>query len=229
MLYRVFANSYNSNMQHSNPIILFFSFRGCTVPTPIGIIRYMDSTNAYHDHSKHHVHGAAADTKEEYRKLGLVFCFILLVSLLMTHVGGDWHWMLLLDYVMGIFFLMFGMFKLFEYQMFSHGYKDYDLIAQKLPWWGRAYPLVEILLGILYVLHVMPLWLNAFVVVLLSVNAYGVWRTIKNKPSDMPACLCLGAVVKLPLSTISMLENVSMGAMALAMLVALLLGVPNPA
>lgn len=189
----------------------------------------MSATHKHHDHEEHHVHGAATNKRDEYRKLGLVFGFIVLVSLLMTQVGGQWHWMLLLDYVMGVFFLVFGLFKLFEYQMFSHGYKDYDLIAQKLPGWGRAYPLVEVLLGILYILHIMPLWLNAFVVVLLSVNAYGVWRTIKNKPADIPACLCLGAVVKLPLSTISMLENVSMGVMALAMLVALLLGVPHPA
>lgn len=189
----------------------------------------MNSKHDHHDHQEHHVHGAAADNREEYRKLGLVFGFILLVSLLMAHVGGDWHWMLLLDYVMGVFFLMFGMFKLFEYQMFAHGYKDYDLIAQKLPWWGKAYPPLEVLLGVLYILHVMPLRLNAFVVILLSINAYGVWRTIKRKPADMPACLCLGAVVKLPLSTISMLENVSMGVMALAMLVALLFGVPHPA
>ena len=181
-----------------------------------------------HSHHDHATHNTTASKKDEYRKLGLVFGFILLVSLLMTQVGGNWAWMLVLDYIMGTFFLVFGLFKLFEYRMFAFGYKDYDLLAQRMPSWGFMYPFVEIGLGVLYILHFMPLWLNAFTVVLLSINALGVWLTIKKKPADMPACLCLGAVVKLPLSTISMLENVLMGLMALVMLVALLLGSPHP-
>lgn len=182
--------------------------------------------NSDHDH---HVHGVTTDTKDEYRKLYLIFGFILVVSALMTQIGGEWAWMLALDYIMGTFFLVFGLFKLFEYRMFAFGYKDYDLLAKRLPWWGYVYPFIEIALGVLYILHVAPLWLNAFTVTLLSINALGVWLTIRKKPADMPACLCLGAVVKLPLSTISMLENVLMGLMALVMLVALLLGMDHPA
>jgi hypothetical protein len=182
-----------------------------------------------HSHHDHAAHTATTNKREEYRKLSLVFGFILLVSLLMTHVGGDWAWMVVLDYIMGTFFLLFGLFKLFEYKMFAFGYKDYDLLAQRIPGWGFVYPFVEIGLGVLYILHVFPLWLNAFTVLLLSINALGVWLTIRKKPADMPACLCLGAVVKLPLSTISMLENVSMGLMALVMLVALLFGMPHTA
>lgn len=179
------------------------------------------------DHSNH-VHGQTTNAPKEYRKLFLVFGFILLISGLLTHTGGNWHWMLLLDYVMGIFFLFFGMFKLFEYSTFAHSYKEYDLIAQRLKGWGYIYPFVEVTLGIFYILHIAPLWLNAFTLALLSVNALGVWLTTKNSSKDQPACLCLGSVIQLPLSTISFLENVLMGLMALAMLVALLLGDVHP-
>lgn len=177
-----------------------------------------------------HIHGhTSTNSKHEYIKLYLVFAFILLLSILMSHAEGSWHWMILLDYVMGIFFLTFGLFKLFEFQTFANGYKAYDLIAQRLSVWGYIYPFVEIALGVLYILHIAPLWLNVFTVILLSINAIGVWRTTsRTSRHDMPHCLCLGSVIQLPLSTISLLENVLMGAMAMSMLVAFLIGIQHP-
>jgi hypothetical protein len=51
---------------------------------------------------------------------------------------------------------------------------------------------------------------------LMAVGAYGVHQELKNKSNIM--CACLGGIIKLPLSRVSLIEYVAMFIMAAAMI-----------
>lgn len=175
------------------------------------------------EHSGHK--HAETNTKVEYYKLIGVFVFIVWLGVVLTNVFAHWHWMHVFDNVMAAFFLVFGSFKLVGYTIFASGYREYDIIAKRFAPWGYIYPFVELALGLLLAGQFAPFLLNILVLVLTSVNSVGVWQKLQDK--KRPYCLCLGSIIRLPLSTISLYENVVMGAMAAISIVATLVGVTH--
>src|SRR5438309_96600 len=59
---------------------------------------------------------------------------------------------IMLDF-MGIFFLIFGSFKLINLKNFAEAYTKYDLIAQRSRIYALAYPFIEVALGVGYILR----------------------------------------------------------------------------
>lgn len=151
-----------------------------------------------------------------YKPLLLIVGFLLLVTLLIhaRMPGRGWHeWMN--DFMAG-FFLVFSFFKLLNLSAFANAYRGYDLIAAKSAVYAYAYPFIELALGIAYLIRWNPIATNWITLVVMIVSAAGVLNALRKR--QLIECACLGTVFKLPMSKVTLIEDLSMAAMAAAML-----------
>lgn len=152
----------------------------------------------------------------EYFKFAGVLAGITFLSLLLTMIQGfdaiDW-----VRNFMAVFFITFAVFKIIDLKEFAYGFQSYDLIAAKSLTYSYYYPFLQLIFGVFYLLgaDIPPL---DFVVLIISlISAAGVSRALGS--GAKVKCLCLGRVIKLPLSTISFVEDFGMALMALIMLI----------
>ena len=166
----------------------------------------------------HHIH-LDADIEEsprEYMKLAGVIGGILLLTIFLAWARGFELERFMSDF-MAVFFITFACFKLFNIDEFVAAYRGYDIIAKRLRPWAYAIPFVEGALGLFYLLLNDSTLLNVVTMLITGVGAYGVWQELKNKSNIM--CACLGTIIKLPLSKVSLVEDVGMFLMATVMLI----------
>jgi copper chaperone CopZ len=150
-----------------------------------------------------------------YRPLLLIFTYLLAASVLvqMPQNGlAGVHWHETMRYFMAGFFLVFSFFKLLDVPAFADAYAGYDLLAKRWHGWGLLYPFVELALGLAYLANWNPLLTNWATLVIMGFSAIGVIQAVLDKRSIR--CACLGAVFKLPMSTVTIVEDVGMVAMA---------------
>jgi hypothetical protein len=117
---------------------------------------------------------------------------------------------------MGAFFIIFGGFKLINIHAFVEAYSTYDIIAQKSRLYGYVYPFLEIMLGILYLNNLYLRYVAIFTIILMTVSAIGVAKALMSKESIM--CACLGVVFKVPMTYVTLFEDIVMIIMAFGML-----------
>jgi copper chaperone CopZ len=154
-----------------------------------------------------------------YKPLLLIVGFLLLVTFVIHSrvPGRAWHeWMN--DFMAG-FFLVFSFFKLLSLSAFAQAYRGYDLIAAKSSAYAYTYPFIELALGIAYLIRWNPVATNWITLVVMLVSAAGVLNALRKR--QLVECACLGTVFKLPMSKVTLIEDLSMAAMAAAMLVVL--------
>ncbi len=167
-----------------------------------------------HDHM--HNGGMEEPVKESLYPLFLIVGFIAGVTLLVAYADGSWAVESMMRHFMAGFFLVFSFFKLLDPPGFVSAYRGYDLIAKKLPVWGWAYPFVELGLGVAYLLALMPMAVNVLTLVLMLVGAAGVLNALLNKQAIR--CACLGTALNLPMTKVTLVEDLTMAAMAAGML-----------
>ena len=119
-------------------------------------------------------------------------------------------------YFMAGFFLVFSFFKLLDINAFANAYSGYDLLAKQWRGWGLIYPFVELALGIAYLAQFNPLLTHWVTVIVMDFSAIGVIRAVASKTQIQ--CACLGTVFKLPMSSVTIVEDVGMVLMAAGML-----------
>ena len=153
----------------------------------------------------------------EYIKFGLIIAGIIIASYLLYASGETGGIPEYMRWLMGVFMATFAAFKFIGYKMFVATFAGYDIVAQRFSLYGKLFPLIEMSLALLYLLNVLPVGRNILVAVVTGTAAIGVFREIYQRKTGIH-CACLGNVIKLPLSTVSLIENVSMFAMATAML-----------
>lgn len=152
----------------------------------------------------------------EYFKFGLVVWLIFLASIWLTFADGlaqSGEWM---RFFMGAFLGTFGVFKLIGYDMFPAMFAEYDIIARRWRYYAQTYPFIELGLGLLYLFNLGGTTRDVVTLFIGSIGTIGVWRAI-GAPRGVH-CACLGNVIKLPLSTVSLVEDLGMSVMALFML-----------
>lgn len=169
-----------------------------------------------HNHHAHDMISAESSVKE-YAKFALVIAAITVVSCVLFLQFGETGLQSYLRWFMGVFFIVFATFKFIGYEMFAVMYAGYDIVAKRFRPYAYAYPFIELGLGLLYVFNVMPNWRDLLTLIIMAVGSVGVSQEIKKRSSIH--CACLGNVIKLPLSTVSLVEDVGMGLMALVMLI----------
>lgn len=170
-----------------------------------------------------HMHHHKTNTKLEYGKFAAVLVGITALSFLHLQlfgfeVGAEHnYWLQFLDSFMGTFFLVFALFKLAQLKEFAYGFQSYDLIAKRSLAYSFAYPFIQLSIGLQYLFGINAIILDVFVLVLSLVSGAGVLNSLIKKQAVH--CVCLGNVIKLPLSTISFVEDFGMALMAAAMII----------
>jgi methylamine utilization protein MauE len=118
---------------------------------------------------------------------------------------------------MGFFLVMFAMFKFFDLPGFADGFQMYDLLAKPFRPYAYLYPFIELSLGLGCLAQWEPRWIYGAMIVVLSFGALGVANALR-KGLDLE-CACMGTILKVPLSTVALIEDVGMAAMAAVMLI----------
>ncbi|MFZ5915098.1 MAG: MauE/DoxX family redox-associated membrane protein [Pseudomonadota bacterium] len=130
-------------------------------------------------------------------------------------LGGGW-WIRWMHYFMGFFLSAFAMLKIFHLSAFADGFEMYDLIAKRFHPYGYIYPFIELGLGLAYFGFFHPATTYILTIIVMTIGAVGVVRALK-RGLDIN-CPCMGSVLDVPLSTVTLTEDIGMGLMAAVML-----------
>ncbi len=146
----------------------------------------------------------------QYYPLFLIAGFITVVSFLTSfqqgiYVAENFELRMFLHNFMTGFFLVFSFFKLLDVKAFAESFQMYDLLAAKLPVYGKIYPFIELGLGILCLIHFQLYYVYLADIIIMGFGALGVIQSIVDKRKIR--CACLGSVFNLPMSTITIIEN----------------------
>lgn len=160
---------------------------------------------------------AAADaTQNSYYPIFLIFGYITGISLLVQYAQGSFDLMQWMSHFMAGFFLVFSFFKLMNLKGFAEGYQTYDVVAKAIPVYGFIYPFIELALGIAFLTGFNPSFTNIITLMVMGISTIGVVQSLLKKTPFQ--CACLGTVIKLPLSKVTLFEDLLMVAMSAIML-----------
>ncbi len=163
---------------------------------------------------------AIEEEKKSYYPIFLIFGYIAGATLLIQLVQGSFNLMQWMTHFMAGFFLVFSFFKLLNINGFVMGYSTYDIIARKVPAYGYVYPFIELALGIALITGYKPVVVAAVTLVVMGISSIGVIESLLKKRQF--ECACLGTIIQLPLSKVTLFEDLLMVTMSAGMLVALL-------
>jgi hypothetical protein len=153
---------------------------------------------------------------QDYIPLIVIVALTLLSAFAKQFAYGDWSWMTWMHDFMGFFLVVFSMFKFFDMEGFSDGFQMYDLLAKRVRTYAYVYPFIELSLGLGYLSHWRPMLIYSATIFVLTFGSIGVLRAL-FKGLDIE-CACMGTVLHVPLSTVALVEDLGMAAMAAAML-----------
>lgn len=159
---------------------------------------------------------AGEQTGDSYYPIFLIFAYITGISLVIQLAQQQFDVMEWMSHFMAGFFLVFSFFKLMNIKGFAEGYRSYDIVAKKIPVYGYIYPFIELALGIAFLTGFNPLVTNTVTLVVMTISTIGVVQSLLKKTPFQ--CACLGTVIKLPLSKVTLFEDVLMMAMSAVML-----------
>lgn len=151
--------------------------------------------------------------------------YIPLFVLLAVAALGAWaiapkqplHLMTWMRYFMGLLLCQFAMLKLFNLSKFAEGFQMYDVLAKKSRLYAHLYPFIELALGLVYLAGFALISANVLLILLMLFGAFGVVQALRAGLDVR--CACMGSVLDVPLSTVTLTEDILMGVMALVMLV----------
>lgn len=153
---------------------------------------------------------------KDFAPLIAVFSYVILTAFLYTLITGP-HINNLMHGFMGSFFLYFSLFKMLDIAGFAQGYSTYDVIAKRVYVYGYLFPFIELSLAVIFLLQfTTPVILYATAILML-ISAFGVAKNLLKNSNFK--CACLGTVLNVPLTKISLFENLLMAAMAIIMVV----------
>lgn len=154
-----------------------------------------------------------------YKPLIAIFTFIFLVSLAYQVSLGTFNLHLFMNHIMAGFFIGLSFFKFLDLKSFAESFSSYDPVAQRWLNYGFVYPFVELLLGLLFIASKALVFANAATIIVLSTTTYGVYKRLQSKSKFQ--CACLGTTFSLPLSNVTIAENVAMILMAIYSLISM--------
>ena len=154
-----------------------------------------------------------------YFPIILIFIYIISTSLIIQFSQGSFNLMDWMSHFMAGFFLVFSFFKIMNLKGFAEGYSTYDVIAKAMPAYGFVYPFIELALGIAFLTGYNLIVTNIVTLMVMSISSIGVIQSLMKKTQFQ--CACLGTIIKLPLSRVTLFEDLLMVLMSIIMLAAL--------
>ncbi len=134
-----------------------------------------------------------------------------------SYLEGTFSVMRVLEQICAGFFLVFSGAKLLDIKGFIKGFQTYDIVAKTVPGYAGVYPFIELALGIAYLVGGMPVWVDIVTLIVMLVGALGV--SISLLRGQKVQCACLGTIIKVPLTTVTLWENLVMALMAIMMII----------
>lgn len=162
---------------------------------------------------------AKASWLQTFKPILLIGGYLTGITLLVELVQGfdAMRWM---QHFMAGFFLVFSFFKFLDLKGFAESYATYDIVARRWMGWGYVYAFIELFLGLAFLTGFQPLLTNGLTFAVMSISLVGVVQRVMAKKKIR--CACLGTVFNLPMSTITITEDVLMIAMSGIMLITLI-------
>lgn len=150
-----------------------------------------------------------------YRPLIVVASIAVIFAVIQTTLVG-WSEHAFMQYLMAGYFIFFGALKIIGWRGFVASYRQYDDIAKLSRVYAVLYPLLEIGIGVAYYIGVQWLPFDLFVSLLMSQKAFSTLRTVRR--GDLVQCACLGSFFSIPVTRVTVFEDVLMAVMALYMI-----------
>jgi cation transport ATPase len=160
-----------------------------------------------------------SEESSSYYPIYLIYGYIVGVTFL-THYVKGFDWMQWMNSFMAGIFLMFSFFKMLNLKGFAEGYSTYDVVAKKIPVYGYLYPFIELLLGVAFLTRFQPLFTNIATLIVMVISTIGIMQSLLKKTNIN--CVCLGTIMKLPLSKVTLYENLLMVVMSIIMILTLM-------
>jgi len=154
-------------------------------------------------------------TLRDFLPLIVIFSTVLGLTILTQYIRG-FSWFNAMSDFMGFFFIIFGSFKLVNLTGFVKAYKMYDIIAQHSTAYAYAYPFIELALGVAYLARLFPFTTNVITLIIMTISSIGV--AIELAKGKTIICACLGALFTIPMTYVTLAEDILMAGMALLML-----------
>ena len=153
---------------------------------------------------------------KKFLPLIVIFSIIALFTIIATAIHG-FSVVFAMRMMMGSFFLIFGGFKVFNLTPFADAYSTYDIIAKRSRAYAFVYPFLELLIAFLYLANIGGIYRDFFTFTLMVISTIGVVQKIREK-EEVP-CACLGMVFKIPMTWVTLVEDVLMALEALTMII----------
>ena len=150
----------------------------------------------------------------QLKPLLIIIFYITTASILLNYK----EWFLgefMLDF-MGLFYIVFSFFKMLDLNGFEMSFSMYDPIAKKVPFYGKIYPFIETLLGLMFLMRFQIDIALIATLIILGLTTIGVYKALFKK--ELIRCACLGTTLKLPMTEATFIENIIMILMAVLML-----------
>lgn len=162
---------------------------------------------------------------KQYKNLWIWLAVIVIISGIISH----WYYqyplgsMMDMQILMWVWFLVFGSMKLPNIKTFAEMFAHYDPLAKHLRLYGHIYPLLEIILGIVYLIDTSMQYsiiINSIVIVITLITSIGIG--IKLSKNNKLHCVCMWNKITTPLWRPSLIEQIWMCAMAIWMIIIML-------
>lgn len=115
---------------------------------------------------------------------------------------------------MGISLSILATLKLMDIQSFADSFAKYDLITKRWSLYGKTYPFAELLIGLGFLSHVLPLLTGIAATLIGVLGAISVFKAVYIDKMALN-CACIGGNSKAPLGVVSFAENGIMAVMGL--------------
>jgi hypothetical protein len=109
---------------------------------------------------------------------------------------------------MGFIFLSFGFLKLYDIHKFVTIFNKYDIISQKINLYPYLYPFIEILVGLALINNYQMIHFIKLIIALMMISIGSVVVSLYR--GQELRCGCLGSFFHIPLSYVTLSENIMM-------------------
>lgn len=148
-----------------------------------------------------------------YKPLILIFTYVFLVAIGYQFYQKVFHFHLFMNHIMAGFFIGLSFFKFLDLKSFAESFSSYDPLAQRFLSYGFIYPFIEMALGLMFISGIGLVVANSVTIIVLTATTVGVVQRLRSKSKIQ--CACAGAGFNLPLSSVTVVENLIMIVMAI--------------
>lgn len=142
------------------------------------------------------------------------------VSYVLFKSGAEQTTLTFMRWYTGVFVLAFAVIKLLDYKMFVLAFSTYDFVSKRAKEYARIYPFILLGLSGLYLMDILPYFRNIATLIVAVVASIGVIKDVFIKRNQL-SCGILGKVVRMPFTTMSLIESAALISVSILSLILL--------